>query len=313
MTITAASDHSIKNPLQIEPRPTVTSQALRYLPASYRRRDRTGSSLDVASPAYVKDDLDVTRLNEIHDWLWLAGLPMPARPLNYQRVRSRRIVVCEQTDLHLVWAPGYIFLKPLPGYLLDASFWRDHIMQDEQHLYPLALGFLRSYIALIQYPSDFAIAKDQGLLPAETLNWDLWVEIVTNILRQERPTVNKRYVYGELRLSRLNKISWARGKLRGYHLPYQTYGEAFHANTTAIAGAVVYMVLVLTAMQVGLATRHLSESAAFHDASYVITMLTIFAPLGSIAFLTFLIIAYTCINFLHAILSRRWHSGSRLV
>jgi hypothetical protein len=53
---------------------------------------------------------------------------MPPRPLHYQQAASREIVVVEKMDLHLVWEPNRIYLKPLPRYLLSHSFWRDHLV-----------------------------------------------------------------------------------------------------------------------------------------------------------------------------------------
>ncbi|CAI4211605.1 unnamed protein product [Parascedosporium putredinis] len=187
---------------------------------------------------HIKDDLNVKRLNEIHRWLKLAGLSMPPRSLNYQRARLRSIIACEQTDMHLVWAPGYIFIKPLPDYLLDAKFWTDHLTGDKD-LYGLCMGLLLSYTALIQYRSDFVIAKNEGLIK-DSLEWEDWVKHSAAVLAQTNPTVNKRYKYGELRMSRLNKILWAHFQLRGYRFPYQTYGEMFISNMVPIAGATIY-------------------------------------------------------------------------
>jgi len=206
------------------------------------------------------------------------GLRIPPRPLNYQRAKSREIIICENTGLHLVRAPGRIFLKPLPDYLLQEEFWQEHLVRDQQ-LYGLALGLLQSYVALIQYRSDFSIAQGEGLVKKD-LKWDEWVSIVASVLAQQNLKVNKRYIYGELRLSRLNKIFWAHGQLRGYHFPYQTYGEMLTANIAPIAGATVYVALVLTAMQVGLATHAVRNKDAFHNASYGFAVFSILAPIG---------------------------------
>lgn len=45
------------------------------------------------------------------------------------------------------------------------------------------------------------------------------------------------------------------------------------------------MVLVLTAMQVGLATNYLSKSEAFHAASYGFTVFAILGPVGVVIIL----------------------------
>jgi hypothetical protein len=250
-----------------------------------------------ASTDHIKDDLSVEKLNKIHGWLRLAGLPMPPRPLTYQRAKSREIIICENTNLHLVWAPGRIFLKPLPDYLLEESFWQEHLVRDRQ-LYGLAFGLLQSYVALIQYRSDFSIAQSEGLVDKD-LEWDNWVNIATKVLAQTNPEVNERYTYGELRLSRLNKILWAHGQLRGYHFPYQTYGEMFTANLTPITGATVYIALVLTAMQVGLATHALGNNDAFHNASYGFAVFSILAPIGLALLVLILILVYVFFNLIY--------------
>ncbi|KAK4107001.1 hypothetical protein N656DRAFT_684420, partial [Canariomyces notabilis] len=269
-------------------------QTMPYLPASYRINGKHGPVLVAASTAHIKGDLSVEKLNKIHGWLQLAGLPIPPRPLNYQRARSREITACEDTNLHLVWAPGRMFLKPLPQYLLVEQFWQDHLVEDRQ-LYELAFGLLLSYVALIQYPSDFAIAQDTGLID-DDLEWDEWVDIAAKVLAQTNPGINKRYTYGELRLSRLNKIFWAHGHLKGYHFPYQTYGEMFKANIAPVAGATVYVALVLTAMQVGLATHALADSDVFHNASYGFAVFSILAPIGVAMLVLLLILVYFFFN-----------------
>ncbi|KAL2198250.1 hypothetical protein P885DRAFT_68411 [Corynascus similis CBS 632.67] len=252
--------------------------------------DQCPNTFQHPSPDHIKDDLSVQNLNNVHGWLRLAGLPIPPRPLNYQRAKSREIIICENTDLHLVWAPGRIFLKPLPDYLLKEEFWQEHLVRDQQ-LYGLALGLLQSYVALIQYRSDFSIAQGEGLVNKD-LKWDEWVSIVAKVLAQPNPKINKRYIYGELRLSRLNKIFWAHGQLRGYHFPYQTSGEMLTAIIAPVAGATVYVALVLTAMQVGLATHVVRNNDAFHNASYGFAVFSILAPIGFVVLVLFLILVH---------------------
>ncbi|EFR03111.1 hypothetical protein MGYG_06106 [Nannizzia gypsea CBS 118893] len=280
------------------------------LPASYRVSDAKGKPCIVtASVEYIYGDLSVKRLNDVDDWLWLAGRPMPPRPLSYQLACSRNIIINEQADLHLVWtAPGGIFLKPIPRYLLDYQFWKDNIVYDID-LYKCAFGFLLSYVALIQYESDFHIAKDKHLVP-ENLTWDSWTGFVSELLRKKSDeTINKRYHYGELRLSRLNKIYWARCYLRGYRLPYQSYGEMFNANIAPVAGTTVYIALVLTAMQVGLATHNLSDSTVFHTVSYGFALFSILAPLFLVFLVYFVLSMFVIYNFIATIIFQKRLKG----
>lgn len=215
----------------------------------------------------MADELSVKKLSNIHEWLWLAGRPRAPRSLGYQQSSSREIIIDERVDMHLVWIPGRMFLKPIPRYLLDHDFWTRRIMSKDTHM--AALGFLRSHVALIQYESDFRIAKEKHLIP-DYVTWEAWVNFVDQFLEigNLETRINKRYHYGELRLSRLNKVCWVHGRIRGYRFPYQTYGEMLSMNMAPIGAATVYIAVVLTAMQVGLATPQLASNSAFQRASY---------------------------------------------
>ncbi len=200
------------------------------LPASYRTRRLTLAVARGSVAACLRADLDVRRLDAVHQWLWIVGRPLPPRPLHVQRMMARSIVVCEQLDLHLVWQPGRIFVKPLPRYLLSADFWAAHLCcsgaggsaeghddnrvryhnsttavkaeegtaaatgagvsnvsaaaADTAALHACALGFLLSYTVLVAYESDFLIAKELHLLPAE-LSWPQWVQLVDELLPEK--------------------------------------------------------------------------------------------------------------------------------
>ncbi|KAI6777759.1 uncharacterized protein J7T54_000564 [Emericellopsis cladophorae] len=56
-----------------------------------------GGSPDNPGPhsvlACVDAELDLRRLAHIHHWLWIAGRPMPPRPLHHQRLLNREIVM----------------------------------------------------------------------------------------------------------------------------------------------------------------------------------------------------------------------------
>lgn len=154
---------------------------------------------------FLERELDLQRLGSIFNWLWVTGRPMPPRPLHYQLVLGRAIVVAERMDMHLVWTTGRIFLKPVPRFLLHPCFWRDHLSCREdcpcppgggthpagsqpgpkgcrQGLRARALGFLCSYAALVSYESDFHIARDRYLLPRE-IEWPAWRTLVRQVLR----------------------------------------------------------------------------------------------------------------------------------
>ncbi|KLU91050.1 hypothetical protein MAPG_09574, partial [Magnaporthiopsis poae ATCC 64411] len=48
-------------------------------------------------------------------------------PLHRQAVKRRTIVVTEDPKLHLVWIRDRIFIKPLPAYLVNHSFWENQL------------------------------------------------------------------------------------------------------------------------------------------------------------------------------------------
>lgn len=291
MTTTRANPFSVK---LLENTPGVLVSSL--LPAASRTTDDNIEvpSVDDGELAFLSRDLLVTKLNSMHDFLWMAGRPMPPRHLGHQIVLSRQIVVTEDVALHLVWQGKRMFVKPLSKYLLDEELWEQCLLERSQDTAEVAIlresiaqcarGFLLSYCALLCYESDFNTAQSLGLLPSEVKwkQWRLWVaEIIKNCPYDQ---VNQRFWYGELRLSRLNKICrWRKGAIfRGYSSvgSPSDYGELLSENFGALAVALGYIVIVLTAMQVGLATNHLQQSTAFQGASWVFTVISIIAPLA---------------------------------
>ena len=264
--------------------------------ASYRTRD---DKVIVAKPddvEYLKSQLNVDRLNEIHEWLKIVGRPMPPRPLHTQRMKARDILVTEQMDLHLVWAPKQMYIKPIPRFLLDAGFWEKHICH-EFELYACALGFLRSYTALIQHESDYRIAIENHLLPDE-VSWSQWALLVEQLLEHsDRTPVNKRFIYGELRLGRLNSIyRFGKGRFRGYLYTSTTYSDFLRGNLKSLLTLFAYATIVLSALQVGLGTHHLQDNNAFHTVSYVAVVFSMAAPLLAIALILIFLLGITLYN-----------------
>ena len=263
---------------------------------------------------FLGKDVLVHKLNKIHKQLWMAGRPMPPRHLCYQIALSRDVVLSEEMDLHLVWKAKRIYIKPLPRYLLAAGFWNRYILSgspdDAQSfaqptmIAACAKGFLLSYCALITYESDFKRARDIGLLPSgiEWKQWRTWVAQVVHNCPYK--SVDRRFWYGELRLSRLNMIyRWQKGYLlRGYtHVGAPSdYTEFLRENFSALVVGLGFMVVILTAMQVGLATEHLGRSVSFQTASWGFTVFSIVTSLAAFVtiFVTFL--AAFATNWMHA-------------
>lgn len=79
----------------IEPSPET------LFPSTYRTNQGDLALVRSNEEDFLASELSVDRLNDIYEHLWLAGLPMPPRPLNYQIVLQREITICEKMDMHL--------------------------------------------------------------------------------------------------------------------------------------------------------------------------------------------------------------------
>lgn len=266
------------------------------LPATFRTK-----SDNIITPQpnieFLEQELLIKRISRVQDWLWICGRPMPARNLHFQVLLGRNIAITENMELHLVWSKDRIFIKPIPLYLLDPDFWSIHLIPSqssaektdgarEEHLFRCALGFLFSYTSLIAYKSDFDLAQSNGLLPS-TVSWESWKLLTSQFLpNHSYSSLNPRYWYGELRLSRLNKIYRVKfSPLRGYSkvASHAFYVDILRDNFATIAAVLAYVAIVLTAMQVGLATDQLGHNGAFQNASYGLTVASILVPLIAVA------------------------------
>lgn len=153
---------------------------------------------------YLSSELKTPRLDAIHQFLWIAGLPGPARPLHRQKRFGRTILLTEDLDEHLVCYADQILIKALPNFLLDYDCWSKTICADPE-LYRLACGFLLSYAWLIRHESDLDIAVTHGLI-SQQISWATWVEVVNEVFAaidlQDPQSIYIRYRYGDLRLGR---------------------------------------------------------------------------------------------------------------
>lgn len=121
--------------------------------------------------------------------------------------------------------------------------------------------------------------------------------------------IHLRFLRAELRLSRLNTISRLTSlpHFNPYVRGHYTYGNLFRANLAWIATATVFVAVVLTAMQVGLATERLQGDATFQQASYGFTIFAILGPMGAFA----LIILYALFHLVKDLPSRLRALGKR--
>ena len=241
--------------------------------------------------AFWKEDLDLSRLNAIHTHLWMAGRPMRGRPLHRYKMYGYEVLGTQQMDLHLLRFSNKLLLKPLPEYMLDASFWEQHLCDDsDKELYESATGWLLSYVWLVTSPLDLKLAHEDGLLPA-AITWPWWKAFVADLVNtidiNTPHKVNKRYHFGDLRLSRINAIYRTRffttHFVRGYLYGYNRYVVFFERNFSWILILFVFFSLVLSAMQVGAALDELSGSGVFIKGSYgvvVLSMVSVAVVLG---------------------------------
>ncbi|KAH8721574.1 hypothetical protein GQ44DRAFT_622962 [Phaeosphaeriaceae sp. PMI808] len=241
--------------------------------------------------AYLALELKTPRLNDIHQHLWLAGLPNAARPLHRQKLIGRSVSITEDPDEHLVWFEAQIFIKPLPDFLLDYDYWSANLCSD-QELHESACGLLLSYAWLVRHKSDLDIAKESGLV-SKNMEWPNWVEFLEafldNINLKTLSNVNKRYKYGELRLSRLNTIYRVippayslRNFIRGYRGGSTWYNAFFERHFKWMLAVFAILSVFLSALQVGLATTMLQSNGPFQEVSYGFSIASLVAIVAGV-------------------------------
>ena len=241
---------------------------------------------------FLMTDLDLSRLNHIHHLLWTAGRPMRARPLHRYRMLNYDVHATQQMDLHLLIANNSLLLKPLAKYLLDPVFWATHLdTLGRESLKEAALGWLFSYAWLLNTPLDLRIAHDYYLVP-EDLTWAQWKAIANRFLlhidTETLHGINKRYQYGELRLSRINRIYRLRFFLthfvRGYLYGYNRSAVFFDREFSWVLIAILFLTFLLTAMQVGSSVDKLSEDIIFVRGAYGTALLCMLVGVISLGF-----------------------------
>ncbi|KAK0648835.1 hypothetical protein B0T16DRAFT_389001 [Cercophora newfieldiana] len=276
--------------------------AVDLLPASYHRREDVGTSAYhrvVANPAidvteFIKSDLSLGGLENMRH-LELAGARRPPTQLHIHVAMGRQIIPVDRMDLHLLWKnDGKFYIKPLPRYLLDPEFWEANLVATAmEYAHRVSRGFLYTYACLISSESDFFIANEKRLLPRNLsddspIKWDSWKAIAREVLVSYDPgRVHQRFLRSELRLSRINHIHrltrWP--PFKPYFGGWRNYSTLFRENLAWMVAATVFIALILTAMQVGLATDRLKDNGDFQRASFGFTVFAMVAPLGAFGLL----------------------------
>jgi hypothetical protein len=240
---------------------------------------------------FLKQDLDLERLNVIHRLLWMSGRPLNARALHRQQMMGFEVLRTEQADLHLLKFSNRLLIKPLPAFYLNYEFWEKYLCEPKSKaLHESACGLLLSYLWLVRSPLDLQLAQELDLLPSQ-ITWNSWKRFITEFCSQvdvnALSQVNKRYLFGELRLGRINSIYRIRffktHFVRGYLYGYNRYVVFFQRNFGWVLVVFVFFSLVFSAMQVGAGTPQLSDSKVFQKAAYgftVFSIVTVAALLG---------------------------------
>jgi hypothetical protein len=176
-------------------------------------------------------------------------------PLHHQKAHGREVLVNEHPGLHLLWYYERIFVKPIPAYFYTRAFW-DFVEEADADVHRAAVGFLRGYYYLIQYEIDFTEACAKRLIPkkpnGEHPSYEEFCDFIGPFRDVGDAYVCRRFHYGELRLTRLNKTAMLfRGKLAYFHIHPQWGSYLSHILAPIITVFVVISV-VLNSMQVTL-------------------------------------------------------------
>ncbi|KAG7285032.1 hypothetical protein NEMBOFW57_009650 [Staphylotrichum longicolle] len=231
-----------------------------YLPGQPRVR------LDDGLFAYLTESHTTDKLDELLPFMRYIFVQTPLhnhiKPLHHQGSHERKIKVSENPGLHLVWYHELIFIKPVPAYFYSPAFWNYLGSADADDaekrwpLYKACIGFMRSYYLLIKYEIDFKQACDLHLIPKKangTLpTYEEWCEFIVPFARAGDDRVSRRYHYGELRLTRINRTAFFfKGKLAYFHI-YPQWGSFLKHTLAPIVTIFAVCSVVLNAMQVGL-------------------------------------------------------------
>lgn len=234
-----------------------------FLPGQPRIKVADSTRLD----RFLTNEFWAQDLEKISHRLWVMTTPSSSNinSLHRQLVKGRDIVVTEDPRLHLVWIHDRIFIKPIPTYLMSHVFWTDFLLThpasstteiDRNLLNNAILGYLRTYRYLIQHQSDFFIAQQDNLrLIPQHIKWAQFCHFISEFSKIQDVHVSGRYLYGELRLTRLNFYAkFLLGKSR-YEQLHGQYGDYF----ARLYGPVLFIFAVtstiLNSMQVELASE----------------------------------------------------------
>ncbi|RFU77550.1 hypothetical protein TARUN_4676 [Trichoderma arundinaceum] len=269
------------------------------LPATFRNGKAWVGCPDVRVRQFLAEDHNIDRLKELLPFFFMLGNVEAPRPLNYQEAVGLDIVITERMDTHLLCDKDKIFIKPLPRYLLEPEFW-DKFFGCPQNCYyagefemlnkakllrsgrrftakepcehtkvwKRAKGFVYSYTALIAHESDFEIARAKRLVP-DDLEFHHWKDFVSRMLDNGKiyRQIDERFAYGELNLSRINKLFMFQHPVE-YLFQTNNSTGLFQDHISRLSSVSIYVVVVLASIRVAAVIAKLREKKALLLVTY---------------------------------------------
>jgi len=257
-------------------------EIIRSSPTSFAHglipNEPTLSSSKASVEDFLHYELDTSVLDELHPHLWLVAKKFGSHidSLHEHFLKERTVKVTESAALHLIWYYRVVYLKPIPHCLLNHKFWNDYLapkiadqQQGNQTTFVVdslsltcrsALGFLRSYGYLVRHESDFILAQEAHLIP-KTVSYASFQVFIDSFRCLSDSIVSPRFHYGQIRLTRLNyAVRIFRPSATGqtlpwyYQEPYWQTGQFFQQFGAPLLFIFASLSLILSAMQVGLAS-----------------------------------------------------------
>ncbi|KAK4656872.1 hypothetical protein QC762_0040050 [Podospora pseudocomata] len=267
------------------------------LPATYRYYEAPRKRV-VRNPAddisaFLRTELSLGGLADMVKHLWFAGAERPATPLHFHVAMGREVAITDRMDLHLLWSnKGRLFIKPVPRFLLDPAFCHSNLQCPDG--------------STSTSPTKRASCLEMKMTRQSNGQTGRPWPGTPQVHERNPDLVHPRFLRAELRLSRINTIHRFT-RLPPFH-PYvrgrHNYSSLLHDNLAWMATAAVFLALVLTAMQVGLATERLQKDTTFQQASYGLTVFAILGPICAFG-LVVLGALFNLVNDLPLLIGRR--------
>jgi hypothetical protein len=184
-------------------------------------------------------------------------------PLHHQRAHLREVVINENPGLHLVWYYDKIFVKPIPAYFYSKAFWA-YVEHADPDVYQAVVGFMRSYNFLIQYEIDFAEACHLRLIPDRPSGggpptYEEFCDFVEPFTQADDHHVNRRFHYGELRLTRINRAALLFKRHLAYFHMHPQWGSVMSRVLAPVVTVFAIFSVALNSMQVALQALDMTE------------------------------------------------------